>query len=215
MSSASSENNDPDSFEYKVVVYLTTGKIMIQGSKYSYWRSEEFHETLEIVDELSQSENSPIMSPVRDTDATNIPNLDDSVTFKKQVYSPPDESQPSKNSESTIIDPGEPTITEPLRTEPTVAEPLKPTSESLHSHKKPELVDEVEITELCSEIQTLNSRFSKLESSLTNISAVVLSINSVVLALQQTMKNEIIIAVKATVSESLPKGNTNTQTENQ
>ena len=109
-------------------------------------------------------------------------------------------TQPSENSESTILDPGEPTVIEPLRTEPTVAEPLKPTSESLHSHKKPELVDEVEITELCSEIQTLNSRFSIFESSLTNISADVLSINSAVLALQQTMKNEIIKAVKATVS---------------
>ena len=155
------------------------------------------------------------MSPVRDTDVTNTPNLDDSVTFKKQVYRPPDKSQPSENSESTIIDPGEPTVTEPLRTEPTVAEPLKPTSESLHSHKKPELVDEDEITELCSEIQTLNSKFSIFESSSTNISADVLSINSAVLALQQTMKNELITAVKATVSRSLSKGNTNNQTENQ
>ena len=131
------------------------------------------------------------------------------------MYRPPDKSQPSENSESTIIDPGEPTVTEPLRTEPTVAEPLKPTSESLHSHKKPELVDEDEITELCSEIQTLNSKFSIFESSLTNISADVLSINSAVLALQQTMKNELITAVKATVSRSLSKGNTNNQTENQ
>ena len=189
---------------------------MIQGSKYSYWCSEEFHETLKIVDELSQAGSSTIMSPVRDTDITNTPNLDDSVTLKKQVYRPPDESQPSENSESTIIDPGEPTVNEPLRAEPTVAEPFKNPRVKVYTvKKKPELVDEVEITELCSEMQILNSRFSIFESSLTNISADVLSINSVVLALQQTVKNQIIKALKAIVSESLPKGNTNTKTENQ
>ena len=43
VSDASCEDNELDSFEYKVEVYLTTGKIMTQGSKYSYWCSEEFH----------------------------------------------------------------------------------------------------------------------------------------------------------------------------
>ena len=42
-----------------------------------------------------------------------------------------------------------------------------------------------------------------------------LSINSVVSGLQQTMKNEIIKAVNATISKSLPNGNTNNENESQ
>ena len=70
---------------------------------------------------------------------------------------------------------------------------------------------------MCSEIQTLKSRFSIFESSLTNVSTDVLSINVAVLELQKAMKTDIIKVVKSAVSESLSKLNVNTapQSENQ
>lgn len=216
VSVASSEDSDPDSFEYKVIAFLTTGKIMVQGAKYTNWCSEEFHETLKIVDELSQTMSNPIMSPVHDTGSSKS-NLDDSVTFKKQVYSQQDESQPDENFDSTVIEHSEPTmtITDSPRKEPTVSEPLNSVAESMHSHKKTELVDEVEITELSSAIETLNSRFSIFETSLTHISADVLSINSVVSGLQQSIKNEITKAVKTIITESSPKVTLNDDDDNQ
>ena len=205
------EENDTDSFEYKVIVFLTTGKIMIQGAKYNNWCSEEFYETLKIVDELSQTMNNPIKSPVRDTD-TSISSLDDSVTFKKQVYRPQDESQPDENFDSTITEHSEPTMTtttDTPRKESRVKEPSKPLAESLNSHKKTELVDEVEVRELSAALETLSSRFSIFETSLTHICADVLSMNSVVSGLQQSIKNEITKAVKAVITESSPKTITN------
>ena len=162
MSVPCNEDSDTDSFEYKVIVFLTTGKIMIQGAKYTNWSSEEFYETLKIVDELSQTINNPIMSPVGDTE-TSISSLDDSVTFKKQVYRPQDESQQDENFDSAITEHSESTMTtttDTLRKESRVKETSKPLAESLYSHKKAELVDEVEARELSAALETLSSRFS-------------------------------------------------------
>ncbi|CAC5422322.1 unnamed protein product [Mytilus coruscus] len=40
---------------YKVIVYLTTGKIKIQGKSFKQWCSNEYQHTLEIVENLSSS----------------------------------------------------------------------------------------------------------------------------------------------------------------
>ncbi|CAG2194799.1 unnamed protein product [Mytilus edulis] len=40
---------------YKVIVYLTTGKILIQGKFFQQWCSNEFEKTLKIVEKLSSS----------------------------------------------------------------------------------------------------------------------------------------------------------------
>ena len=43
-----------DDFLYKVIVYLSTGKIMIQGKAYEYWCSQEFLPCLETVNEINK-----------------------------------------------------------------------------------------------------------------------------------------------------------------
>ena len=202
---------------------------MIQGAKYSIWCQEEFNETLKMVNDMAQTGSSSIMSPVRDTHmlASASTSLDDSVTFKKQTFASSfdnsvtskehpksDESQPSETLET---DCGETTVVHPPQTESMRPKQPKKSAESNYKHNDLEILEEAEIKELCSEIQTLKSRFSIFESSLTNVSTDVLSINVAVLELQKAMKTDIIKVVKSAVSESLSKLNVNTapQSENQ
>ena len=86
MSRTSSEGNTYENIEYKVIVYITKGKIIIQGAKYSIWCQEEFNETLKMVNDMSQTGSSSILSPVRDTHmvASASASLDDSVTLKNR-----------------------------------------------------------------------------------------------------------------------------------
>ena len=88
------------------MVYLTTGKIMLQGNKYQVWCSEEFDKTLRMVDELTMTQNSCITSPLHDTEniSTKLTKLDDSqITFKKQIYETPNESQPYEHSDCSSV----------------------------------------------------------------------------------------------------------------
>ncbi|VDI81985.1 Hypothetical predicted protein [Mytilus galloprovincialis] len=54
-SSESIGDYEGDTLMYKVIVYLTTGKIMIQGKFFQQWCLNEFEKTLQIVENLSSS----------------------------------------------------------------------------------------------------------------------------------------------------------------
>lgn len=65
-------------FMYKVVVYFTTGKILVQGKAWQIWCNEEFKETLQIVNELT--------GLLKENDLTlRLEINDDDQTFRKEI----------------------------------------------------------------------------------------------------------------------------------
>ena len=58
------ETESESTFVYKVIVYLTAGKIMVQGKEFSTWCKEEFNVCLKMVDQLmsSNAEAGPLQT---------------------------------------------------------------------------------------------------------------------------------------------------------
>lgn len=77
---------------YKVIVYITVGKVMVQGKGYRSWCEEEFPITLDIVNSLIAEKDLLSSNPVPPLNTCRTFEHAESVdeTFVKSVVSPSD-----------------------------------------------------------------------------------------------------------------------------
>ena len=124
---------DGEKLIYKVIIYLTKGKIMVQGKQYKKWCRELFQSTLERVNTLMKSEQAANQHeffdepmPQKEQAATPCEIFED-PTLLKEVYTP----SPSKNL-TVAPDPGEDNNSE------TVSPPLEQTEQpTLNASSEP------------------------------------------------------------------------------
>lgn len=70
-------SQDGDDFMYKVIVYLTCGKIMVQGKQYESWCDDEFETSLTTVNKLFPEEQTiPKAVYMEDLTPNNTENID-------------------------------------------------------------------------------------------------------------------------------------------
>ena len=103
-----------EDFLYKVIVYFTTGKIMVQGKAYQTWCDEEFSETLDLVNKIMQNttesscEDNQILSGGETSDDCSLASEDlkgsiqlldteEDRTYVKGVYADREESEETEN----------------------------------------------------------------------------------------------------------------------
>ena len=99
---------------HKVIVYFTTGKIMVQGKAYQTWCDEEFSETLDLVNKIMQNptesscEDNQILSGGETSDDYSLASEDNTgsiqfldteedQTYVKGVYADREESEETEN----------------------------------------------------------------------------------------------------------------------
>ena len=85
------DSDTQDDFLYKVIFYLTTGKVMIQGKAYNNWCREHFSQCLETVNELCNKKSDL---------TSNVEEHDSEETLLKEVVSPKPKSQ---KTQKTVI----------------------------------------------------------------------------------------------------------------
>ncbi|MES9902417.1 MAG: hypothetical protein ABW168_07010, partial [Sedimenticola sp.] len=180
---------DDDDLLYKVIIYFTTGKVMIQGKDFTRWCFDQFDLTKQEVDNHMGVVSMKMGAIVKDVDTTELKTI---LTEEKLQL-------PLVNTAD--ID-GDPTIIHHVdscvQTESS-AKRATPTGNlpTLDEH------DEIPIDIFVTQIETLNKRLSHFESSLVNISDGLLKAHEAISTIGTSVKSSVETSIKATIQRVL------------
>ena len=153
---------------YKVILYLTNGKIMIQGKGFKNWCEEEFSKCVTIVNNEDTTINPKGTN-------TSIKQADDkSETEKNESKNHADDTSETKSNEREKYADGKSASETPV----------------VNTETDKKLIDEQTASELISDINVLKSRLTTIENSVVKFTDHVLDTHSVLKNIESAMNEK-------------------------